>query len=167
MLFPFLQRRVNKQPPIQYMLLRMSLGHTNILTDLWGTSLHLRDLQSSPKAKHGATEYANMTTEQGRSRLLSANSPPWASSFSPVRHISLVARENMVTGFFPSTCLIIGSCPTRPSNWTRFMAETQESKCKRRCTTEYGTKSWRLFLVLKMIESKDFKEAYTGELQSF
>lgn len=68
----------------------------------------------------------NMTTEQGRSRLLSADSPPWASSFSPVRHISLVARENMVTGFLPSTCLMIGSCPTRPSNWTRFIAETQE-----------------------------------------
>lgn len=57
-----------------------------------------------------------------------ADSPPWPTSLSPVRHISLVARENMVTGFFPSTCLMIGSCPTRPSSWTRFMAETRETK---------------------------------------
>lgn len=67
-----------------------------------------------------------------------ADSPPWLTSLSPVRHISLVARENMVTGFFPSTCLMIGSCPTRPSSWTRFMAETRETKHTYRWTSNHG-----------------------------
>lgn len=44
---------------------------------------------------------------------------------SPVRHISLVAKEKMVTGLRPSTCLITGSWPTRPNSCTRLMAGMQ------------------------------------------
>lgn len=47
---------------------------------------------------------------------------------SPLRHISLVASEKMVTGFRPSTCLITGSWPTRPSSCTRFIAGVKEEE---------------------------------------
>lgn len=37
----------------------------------------------------------------------------------PDRHISFVARKKLLWLFFPSTCLMTGSWPTRPSNFMR------------------------------------------------
>lgn len=59
---------------------------------------------------------------------------------SPLRHISLVASEKMVTGFRPSTCLITGSWPTRPSSCTRFIAGVKEKEpCLSKTLAEYLT----------------------------
>lgn len=55
-------------------------------------------------------------------------SPVLVGSPSPDRHISFVAMEKMVTGFLPSTCLMTGSCPTRPSSCTRLIAVKRQSK---------------------------------------
>ena len=54
--------------------------------------------------------------------------PVWDVSASPERHISLVATENMVTGFLPSTCRMTGSCPTRPRSCTRLIADRKRRK---------------------------------------
>lgn len=121
---------VQVQISIQYKLLGISKTHTNASAFLL-SSMDLPCMWEIYRAAWGQSmvlRNTNMSLEDGRSTLLIADSPPWVTSLSPVRHISLVARENMVTGFFPSTCLMIGSCPTRPSNWTRFMAETWDSK---------------------------------------
>ncbi len=55
-------------------------------------------------------------------------SPVLVGSPSPDCHISFVAMEKMVTGFLPSTCLMTGSCPTRPSSCTRLIAVKRQSK---------------------------------------
>lgn len=63
-------------------------------------------------------------------RFIIKLSPVVVGSPSPDRHISFVAMEKMVTGFLPSTCLMTGSCPTRPRSCTLLIAVRSGSKDK-------------------------------------
>lgn len=79
-------------------------------------------------------------------RPSSVTVPVEVISLSPVRHISLVASEKMVTGLRPSTCLITGSWPTRPNSCTRFIAGEKKNKTKNRhrylCCSRRDRRGW-------------------------